>query len=258
MFNNKTFLKILTLISFALMIAVNAAANILPINGITAGGVSDSYPNLFAPAGVTFSIWGLIYLLLAIYVVYQFFPKPKKTQLLINQINRYFIFSSIINSTWIFFWHYQIISVTVFLMLLLLYSLIKISNLSNKEELFLKDKLFIKIPFGLYFGWITIATIANITTFFVSLGWSDFIFSDQVWMIIVLLVGLVITSWKTITSKNLAYGLVPIWAYYGIYLKHTSALEFNNEYPIIILVTMICILIFLMVNFYLVIKKTIV
>ena len=127
MFKNRIFIRILTVITFIGMLVVNALANILPINGITTGEASDSYPNLFAPAGVTFSIWGLIYLLLFIYVIYQFFVKSKKTAEVINKINIYFIISSIANSIWIFLWHHQLLGLSVILMLVILYSLIKIS-----------------------------------------------------------------------------------------------------------------------------------
>ncbi len=256
MLKNKLIIKILTLITFIDMVFVNALANILPINGINTGQVSDSYPNLFAPAGITFSIWGLIYLLLFVYVIYQFIPKNEVKEKLINKINIYFILSSVINSTWIFSWHYQMIGISVLLMLVLLFSLIKISQITNKKDLSSKDKLFIKIPFGIYFGWITIATIANITTLLVSLGWKDFLLPDQVWTIIILLIGMVITSITTIKQKSIAYGLVSVWAYFGIYLKHTSPFAFNNLYPNIITTTVICIFIFIIVNSYLVKKRT--
>ncbi len=248
-------IKIFTLITFIGMVVVNALANILPINGINTGEISDSYPNLFAPAGVAFSIWGLIYLLLLIYVIYQFIPKSPEKEKLITKINIYFIISSITNSAWIFSWHYKIIGLSVILMLIILFSLIKISKITNEKILPLKDKLFLKIPFGIYFGWITIATIANITTFLVSLNWKNFIFPDETWMIIILLVGMVIASITTIKEKNLAYGLVPVWAYLGIYLKHTSPLGFNNMYPNIINTVIICTFVFIIVNGYLVKKR---
>jgi hypothetical protein len=237
------------------MIMVNALANILPINGITTGDISDSYPNLFAPAGITFSIWGLIYFLLAIYVIYQFFPKKKKVEALINKINLYFILSSFANTIWIFLWHYRLIGPSLLLMLLILYSLIKISALTNQKGLSMKDKFYVKVPFGVYFGWITIATIANITTLLVCLGWQNFIFPDQIWTIIILFVGAIIASLTTIREKNLAYGLVPVWAYFGIYLKHSSPDFFNGAYPNVILTTIICIAIFLIIDSCLLFKK---
>jgi hypothetical protein len=252
---NKILIKIFTLITFLIMITVNALANILPINGITTGDVSDSYSNLFAPAGITFSIWGLIYLLLAIYVIYQFLPKKGKTENLINKINFYFIISSLANAIWIFLWHYRLIGISVMLMLVILYSLIKISALTNQKGLSMKDKLYIKVPFGVYFGWITIATIANITTLLVSLGWQNFIFPDQVWTIIILFVGAIIAALTTIREKNLAYGLVPVWAYFGIYIKHSSPEFFNGMYPSVILTTIVCMTIFLIIDSCLLFKK---
>lgn len=256
--NKNTFIKLLTVISVVAMVAINALANILPINGITTGQVSDSYPNLFAPAGITFSIWGLIYLLLIGYVSYQFSPKSEEREKLFSRINILFIVSSIINSVWIFFWHYKMIALSAFLIIMLLYSLIKISSIANEKGFMIKDKLFVKIPFGIYFGWITIATIANITALLVSLGWRNVIISDQMWTIIILFIGLIITSLTAIRERNLAYGLVPVWAYLGIYLKHTSALSFNNMYPNIVIATIICIVVFIGVNGYLFVKKKII
>lgn len=255
MLNKKIIVKIFTLITFIAMVVVNALANILPINGVNTGQASDSYPNLFAPASVTFSIWGLIYVLLAVYVVYQFIPKSLEKEKLIHKINIYFIISSIANSAWIFSWHYGLIGLSVVLMLVILYSLITISKTINSRNVPLNDKLFLKIPFGIYFGWITVATIANITTFLVSLGWGNVIFADEVWMIIILLVGTIIASITTVKEKNIAYGLVPVWAYIGIYLKHTSPLNFNNLYPNVITTTIICLLVFTIVNGYLIKKK---
>lgn len=253
---NNLFLKISVAVTYLAMITVNSLANILPINGLNTGQVSDSYPNLFAPTGLTFSIWGLIYLLLAIYVVYQFFPKSPQADNLLGKINLFFIISSVANSVWIFLWHYQLILPSVLLMLVILLSLIKISLLSTQAGLAPKDRLFVKIPFGVYFGWITIATVANITTLLVSLGWKNLLFPDQIWMVIILLVATAIAAITTLTQKNLAYGLVPIWAYFGIWLKHTSPLEFNYQYPLIINTVIFCIIIFLITNSLLLFKKS--
>ncbi len=246
--SSHTFLKFLTLLTFLLMIALNVLANILPINGITTGAVSDAYPNLFAPAGVTFSIWGLIYLLLAVYVGYQFVPKSAKREQQLRQLNLWFSWSSLANAAWILAWHHQLIWLSVPLMLVILYALIKISSLSDAAGLSARDRLFIKIPFGVYFGWITVATIANITTWLVSLGWSDWWLSDQIWTVLVLVVGAAIAGLTTLRTRNLAYGLVPIWAYFGIYLKHTTAAGFDYAYPPIVVTAIACIALLMGVN----------
>ena len=244
----------MVLVSYVLMIVVNALANILPINNLTTGEVSDSFPNLFAPTGLTFSIWGVIYLFLGIYTVYQLFSKKLNSKLS-NQINTLFIISSFVNSAWIFSWHYKIMWLTVLLMLALLTCLIKIADILNKEKLNSGEKLLYKIPFGVYFGWITVATIANITGFLVSIGWNGFGLPDTTWMIFILFIGLGIATWRMHKDSNLAYGLVPIWAYYGIYLKHTMSTGFNNSYPTIITTVIICIVLLIISNLTLIIKK---
>lgn len=243
-------LKIMIVTSFGLMILTNTVANILPINGITTGQVSDSYPNLFAPAGITFSIWGLIYFLLAIYVVFQLLQKNVN-----KDINIYFIASSILNSSWILAWHFKLMPLTIVLMVALLYCLIKIADMYTKTTLQPKEKLLTKIPFGVYFGWITIATIANVTVLLVSLGWKDFILPDQIWTVIILIIGTIICILRTWKDNNLAYGLVPVWAYFGIWLKHTSSIGFNNQYPLIITTTLLCIVTLVVSNIVLIYKK---
>ena len=169
---NTMAIKIIAAISYLVMVVVNWLAASLPINGVTPGEVSDSYPNLFAPAGLTFAIWGLIYLLLAIFIVYQLGnshgnTNPAKAELLRN-IGVLFSISSLANSAWIFSWHYRIIPLSMLLMAVLLICLIMINQRLAKEKLRASEKFFIRLPFSLYFGWITVATIANATVLLVS------------------------------------------------------------------------------------------
>jgi hypothetical protein len=245
-------IKLLTVITYIGMVVVNALANILPINGIPTGAVSDSYPNLFAPAGVTFSIWGLIYLLLSGYTIYQFAVwgsgNSKKRNDLFEKTNKYFIATSLVNIVWIFCWHYLYIPLTLLLMIILLYFLIKIADLLNQEKFSFVENILWLIPFSIYFGWITIATIANVTVFLVSINWKGFGIADDIWMIVILLIGTVIAVWRTLKDRNIAYGLVPVWAYFGIWLKHTSANGFGGLYPNIINTTIFCLVIFLLTN----------
>jgi hypothetical protein len=244
--NNKSVLiKIATAVSYVLMVVVNGLANALPINNRSTGAISDAYPNLFAPAGLTFSIWGLIYLLLAGYTLYQFglfqSDKGKGRVELFQRIGLYFILSSLANIAWIFAWHYDFIGVSVLIMSVILFSLIKIADILNKEKLSLKEKAFIHVPFSVYFGWITVAAIANITIFLVSINWNGFRISDQIWTVVVLLAGLLIGSIRMWKDKNIAYGLVFVWAYAGILLKHVSTDGFSGQYREIIITIGICI-----------------
>ena len=239
------------------MIVANALANILPLNGITTGAVSDSYPNLFAPAGITFSIWGVIYLLLAGYILYQhgLFQKNPQHQKLISRISWLFSVSSVANAVWIFAWHYRLIPISMILMLFILLCLIVINQMTYQIKFSLMEKIFIKIPFSVYFGWITIATIANLTTLLVDLDWNGFGIAEPIWMIIVLAVGVLIGGATMLIQRNMPYGLVLIWAYAGIWIKHTSATGFNNQYFSIVATTLIGICLFIIAEIFLMVPQ---
>jgi len=249
MMNKNLFIKILVAFTYLAMVVINALANALPINGVGTGQVSDAYANLFAPAGLTFSIWGVIYALLAAYTLYQFnlFEKNKsdKRENLFQRIGSYFILTSIINILWIFAWHYDFIGISLLLMIGLLFFLIKIADILNKENFSTKEKFFMLLPFSIYFGWITVATIANVTVFLVSLGWGGFGLSDQFWTILVLIVGTLIGMARMYKDRNIFYGLVFVWAYFGIWFKHIAVDGFAGKYLGVIITTLICIIFFL-------------
>ena len=249
-------LSIIVLITYLGMITVNALANALPINGMITGDISDSYPNLFAPTGLTFTIWGVIYLLLAAYTLYQLglFQKwgvEVKTALL-KEVGSLFAISSLANIAWIFAWHYKNILLSTVLMLIILVCLALITVRINKEKLTANEKFFIRLPFSVYFGWITVATIANITTLLVDkLGSPVNLIgiSEVVWTVIILLVGLLIAVVTTVKNRDVPYGLVIVWAYIGILIKHLMNKPlpdgFNSQYPAVI-VTVIISLVVLM------------
>ena len=235
-------LRVVIVVTYLLMIVANALANILPLNGQTTGELSDKYGNLFAPAGFTFSIWSIIYVLLLFHVVYQLglFQKKHNPQLL-RQVGLYFSISSVLNASWIFLWHYEHLLLSVIVMVLMLLTLIKINTITYQASLSRRELFFVKLPFSVYFGWITIATIANITAWLVSIGCDGFGISEVTWTIIILFVGAAIGILTTFRQQDIAYALVLIWAYYGIYSKHTSLSGFNGEYPSIIYSILACI-----------------
>jgi hypothetical protein len=252
-------IKVVVLVTFLAMVVVNALANALPINGITTGDVSDSFPNLFAPTGLTFSIWGLIYLLLFAYTLYQFglFQDDKGASKagLFTKIGVLFSISSIANALWIFAWHYYNIALSLLLMLILLIMLVLINLALDKEKLNSRDRFFIRLPFAVYFGWITVATVANVTSLLVYSGWSAFGIADQVWAVIIIAVGLIIGAATTIRFKSYAYGLVIIWAYSGIWIRHTAESGFNGQYSAVIATVIISIILMVAVEVYLFFKR---
>jgi hypothetical protein len=253
------FIKTLALLAYLGMIVVNILANALPINNLSTGEISELYPNLFTPIGLTFSIWGLIYLLLALYVLYQFGffqeDKNRSNEDLFKKLGIYFIITSIANMAWIYSWHYTLIGLSLLIMIALLVFLIKIADLLNKQKFSLKDKFFVRLPFTIYFGWITVATIANVTAFLVSLNWDGFGIPEHVWVVLILLIGTIIGILRMTKDKSIAYGLVFVWAYIGILIKHTSAIGFAGEYGGIIMTVILCIFAFLLFGFLVLFKE---
>lgn len=242
------FIKIFAGLAYIIMVFINFLANSLPINNRSTGAISNDYPNLFAPAGLTFSIWGLIYLMLAGYVLYQFISfgikRDQKKEQILKKISLLFIATSIANISWIFAWHYDFIGLSVIIMAVLLVLLIKIADILCFEKMTSTEKIFLSAPFSLYFGWITVAAIANMTVFLVSLGWKGFGISEVVWTSIILLVGSLIGILRMNKDKNIIYGLVFIWAYLGILIKHLSASGFSGQYPSIIVTVIVCLALF--------------
>jgi len=221
-------LSILNLLGFLGTIVVNALANILPINNLTTGELSDLYPNLFVPAGLTFAIWAVIYVLLAIFVVYPLIPSVRRDLQKVDFVRRIgplFFISCIANIGWIFAWHYQIVPLSLILMLALLgcllaiYLRLKIGNSDAPRA----QKYLVHLPFSVYLGWITIATIANFTALLVDINWGRWGLSEQFWAVAVIAVGIAIALSVLFTRKDIYYCLVVDWALLGILIKGLSA-----------------------------------
>ena len=222
--NNLTFLQLLNIAALIGVVTVNALANALPINGITTGEVSDSYPNLFAPAGFTFAIWAVIYLLLAAFAIYQakgLMGNKEKPEGVLEKVGYYFAASSLFNMAWIFAWHYERIGLSLLLMFLIFISLAIIYvRLGSRQKPYPRTELLlVYIPFSVYFGWISVATIANVTTFLVSAGWQGFGLSEVFWMVLIVLTGTLVALANTLLKKDVFYLLVFVWAYIGITAK---------------------------------------
>lgn len=216
--------NLISAFAFLFALILNGLANILPINGFETGEISDTYANYFAPIGLTFSIWAVIYFSLAVYVGWRLRQYSQTTD---TPAFRYrmtvdiaFTISSIANGLWILSWHYLQFGFSLLMMVILLLSLITI-NLA-----FRGDQSIETIPFRIYFGWITIATVANVTTWIVANGssfqwlWNGGEVSQQILTSVTLMVTIVIGNLVIVKQKDSFYGLVVVWSLLGIYLKH--------------------------------------
>jgi hypothetical protein len=232
-------LSILNLLGFLGTVVVNALADILPINNKTTGALSDQYPNLFVPAGLTFAIWGVIYVLLAIFVIYQLVPSVRRDAQKIEFVQRIgplFLVSSLANIGWIFAWHYQIVPLSLVLMLILLGCLIAIYLRLNigKSQATRSEKYFVHLPFSVYLGWITIATIANVTALLVDINWNTWGLGEQFWAVAVIIVGIAIALSILFTRKDIYYCLVVDWALLGILLKRLSVTTVPDQSVVVV------------------------
>lgn len=215
--------QVLVIIAAFATIIFNIAANALPLNGLNTGELSDRFQIFFVPAGYVFSIWGLIYLGLIAYAIYQLLPAQRENPRL-RSIGYLFILSCLANIAWLFLWHYEVFEFTLIAMGVLLLSLIAIylrldigrGKVSNAE------KWAVHIPFSIYLGWITVATIANTTQLLYYLDWNGWGISAEIWAVIMLAAGVVISAIMSLTRADIAYSLVLVWAYIGIAVQHND------------------------------------
>ncbi|MGM0399807.1 MAG: tryptophan-rich sensory protein [Chloroflexota bacterium] len=213
-------LNVLALIA---MLVVNGLANALPINNLTTGEISDRFDVYFVPAAYVFSIWGLIYVALILFTIYQVLPSQRQNPRL-GRIGYLFAFSCLANMTWLFFWHYELFALSLVAMFALLITLITIYLRLDIGRAFVSttEKWLVDVPFSLYLGWITVATIANVTSFLDYINWGGWGISPEWWTVIMLLAATAIASAMSFTRGDIAYMLVIIWAFVGIALRHAG------------------------------------
>lgn len=225
---------------FVIVIATNALANILPINGYNTGQISAFYPNYFVPAGFTFSIWGIIYLLLLNYSIsFTYFTVRKNTfpeiHKYLDAITPYYWVTCVLNASWILAWHYLQVSASVLIMLAFLYCLIRVFLIMQKQATAIKPLylFLLKTPFSVYLGWISVATIANITALLVSLKWNGFGVDPIYWTLTMISIAIVLSVYFVTQFKNITSPLVVVWALWGIKAAQGPKSELINQLTVI-------------------------
>lgn len=233
--------RIVNLFAFLVMITMNALANILPINGKKTGELSDQYSNLFVPAGITFSIWGVIYILLLSVIVLQFLLRWRDE---VEGLRWSIVANFLLNALWIVVWHYEYVFLSLLVMVALLATLLIINRDSMR-----RGSWIVRLAFGVYMGWICLATIANTTALLVGIGWDGLGITQETWTIFMILVGAGVGVTVIWQLQNPFIALALIWGFYGIVLKR------QLDYPSIVTASYVGIALTITVSLYRVFKS---
>ena len=233
------------------MLMVNILAILLPLNNLTTGELSDALPNLFVPIGFTFSIWSVIWLLLLGYLVVQFRIAygrgsdsvfwSRTSPFSSRVVGAWFPLNMGLNAGWIFAWHYQFVGLSVLIMFALLATLVVMFLRVDHAVASAEGGRFARVPISVYFGWITIATIANVTAFLVSVNWGGWGVSDVVWTVFVIAVGLAVTLAMLIRRHDIAFSAVAVWAFLGIAAKRIA--EGTPEGPAVLVSAIVAVVV---------------
>ncbi|MGO4542169.1 tryptophan-rich sensory protein [Paenibacillus sp. 2TAB19] len=219
-------MRVLNAAALVLVIVMNVLADRLPLGGKTTGELSAQYPVLITPAGYAFGIWLVIYALLIAFVVYSFTKRGRKSKA-VQAVGIYFILSCLFNVAWLLAWHYEYVNSSVFIMLALLLSLIaiylRINSSGVRTAAISSDRWLVRLPFSLYLGWISVATIVNIACALYAAEWQGFGLSEETWAIIMLSVAFVLAIWVGATRRDPVFMLVFVWAFVAIFVKQQQA-----------------------------------
>ena len=216
-------LKWINLISFIIVVVMNTIVGATSlIGGKTTAQVSDAYPTLVTPSGYVFSIWSVIYILFGVFAIVQALSRDR-AEIFREKIGLLFTLSCVFNVVWLFLWQFELFLASVVVMFMLLATLASIYLRLGigKSAVRLWERIVFHLPFSIYLGWITIASIANVAVLLVSLNWDGFGLSQETWAVTIIVIALLLASLVVFTRKDIAYGLVVIWALLGIAVKQS-------------------------------------
>jgi hypothetical protein len=226
-FADKTFqamaklFQALNLTGFVLMVSTNYLAVSLPLNGQTPGEISDRYPTLFTPAGFTFAIWSVIYVFLLVFSVAQsrgLFRRQAAAPAVVRRIGPWFFLNAVTNAAWLFAWHFEQIGLAMAIMVAILATLVQIYTRTGIGHIRFsrREQWTVQLPFSIYLGWISVATIANAAVLLVDAGWTGGGLPPAVWTAALLLTAMALGTWFLYRNGDVAYAMVLTWALFGI------------------------------------------
>lgn len=214
--------SVINLLVFLITLIVNYLAASGFINGMSQKVVSNKYNTLITPAGFTFSIWGIIYFLIGLSLVYMLIKyKETKIKNLIAILTPIFLFNLLFNILWNISFSYEKIGFSAIFICLMLINLILTNKklYDNMKEI---EYRFTSVAFGIYAGWLTIASFVNMLAFLRSINWDGFGISQTIWSPIILLITIIVSILINIKLNNAVYFLPIAWAIFGIVMKMNS------------------------------------
>ena len=211
------------LVSFSVMILLNVLSNVIPLNGQTMTVISAKYPSLFTPAGFTFSIWGVIYFALLIFVVWQALPAQRRSAK-VARISTYFKINCLANALWIVVWHYDLVALSFAVMLVILVTLVLIYRtlITEIDTAAFLEHLVLYLPFSLYAGWIAVATIANASVLQTGGGWDATLLTAVQWTLAKLALAGAIGATVIVKYRDPVFPISIAWATYGISVMQSA------------------------------------
>ena len=221
-------LAIVNILVFGGMLYLNYLGGAGKINNISTGEVSGLYPNLFTPAGFTFSIWGIIYLLNLSFIIHQVYKAFRLPENFDVRLNQGFFFISITNAVWIIAWHRLAVGYSLFLMFMLLIFLLG-SYWQARRPKYRSEYITEFINFSVYLGWISVASIANTTIFLTSIGVANQGSLATILTLLVIAVAVGLALYFILKQQNVWYALVIFWASYGIYAARETELRMSSS-----------------------------
>lgn len=221
--------QILNALSVALALTVNILASALPLNGQNTGEISDRFPVYFVPAGYVFAIWSVIFIGWIAFAIYQFQPAQKESPRLRN-LGYLFAISGLFNAAWLVCWHYNFFGLSVLVMLTLLALLIASYLKLNvgRTPVSTAEKWSVDVPLSVYLGWISVATVANISSWLYLVNWNGFGIAPQAWAVIMIAVASLLGVLMTVTRRDSGYVFVLAWSFAGIALKQVDVPSVAN------------------------------
>ena len=233
--------QVVVVLAAIVTIAFNGISQSIPIGGYTSADISNKYTTFFTPANYAFAIWGVIYLLLIVYSIYQALPAQRQN-LNARKVGWLFVLSCVLNCTWITLFQYDLILPSVIVIIAFLITLITIYVRLDigRARVSTADRWLLHLPFSIYLGWLSVATIANVSVLGVAQDWGDPLgIAAPTWAAIMLIAATLIGLILATTRQDAGFVLVLVWAFVAIIDKQAASTVITTTAQITVIVLLV-------------------